>query len=75
LESVLAMPMGTRHRETGLLMMARRGYELHVDGGGVWALDFDRDPKALLGRRVTVEGTRGGFDLLDVRTITMATDR
>jgi Protein of unknown function (DUF5818) len=56
-------------------MMARRGYELHVDGGGVWALDFSRSPKALLGRRVTVEGTRGGFDLLDVRTIEIATDR
>lgn len=69
------MPMGTHHRETGLLIMARRGYELHVDGGGVWALDFNRSPKALLGRRVTVEGTRGGFDLLDVRTIEIATDR
>ena len=56
-------------------MMARRGYELHVDGGGVWALDFNRSSKALLGRRVTVEGTRGGFDLLNVRTIEVATDR
>lgn len=67
--------MGTHHRETGLLMMEGRGYELHVDGGGVWALDFNRSQKALLGRRVTVEGTRGGFDLLNVRTIEVATDR
>ena len=69
------MPMGTHHRETGLLMMARCGYELRVDGGGVWALDFNRNPKALLGRRVTVEGTRGGFDLLNVRTIEIAAGR
>ncbi|UVO53738.1 DUF5818 domain-containing protein [Sphingomonas sp. SUN039] len=67
--------MGTLHRATGLLMMARRGYELHVDGGGVWALDLTRSPKALLGRRVTVEGIRGGFDLLDVRKIESAIDR
>ncbi len=69
------MPMGTHHRETGLLMMAQRGYELHVDGGGVWALDVNRSPKALLGQRVTVEGTRGGFDLLNVRTIEVAAGR
>jgi hypothetical protein len=48
---------------------------LEVDDGGVWALDLDHDPNALLGRRVTVEGVRSGFDRLDVEWIGSADPR
>lgn len=62
------MPRGTRHTVTGILHLAPRGFELHVDGGGVWALDIMswRRARKLVGQRVTVMGTRSGFDLLDV---------
>lgn len=60
------MPMGTRHRETGLLLDSRRGLVLQVVGGGTWALDTNRGARKFLGQRVIVEGTRSGFDRLDV---------
>ena len=60
------MPVGTHHRETGVLRNSERGLILHVDGGGVFALDADIDALKLLGTRVTVEGKRSGFDRLDV---------
>jgi hypothetical protein len=63
------MPRGTRHRVTGLLLNAARGLIVEVDGGGVWALDADSDARKLVGRRVTVEGIRSGFDRLDVEWI------
>lgn len=63
------MPIGSRHRVSGLLKRASRGFVLEVDDGGVWALALDRNPKAKLGRRVTVEGVRSGFDRLDVEWI------
>lgn len=58
--------MGSRHRVTGILLDSARGLVLEVDGGGVWALDAHGSARKLLGRRVTVEGTRSGFDRLDV---------
>ena len=69
------MPLGSRHRVSGLLKGASRGFVLEVDDGGVWALDLDHDPNALLGRRVTVEGVRSGFDRLDVEWIGSADPR
>ncbi len=60
------MPMGKRYRVTGLLLTSARGYILEVDGGGIYALDPDRPVRDLLGRCVTVEGVRSGFDRLDV---------
>ncbi len=63
------MPMGSRHRVTGRLMQSRRGLVLEADDGGVYALDVDRPATWLLGQRVTVEGTRSGFDRLDVEWI------
>lgn len=61
------MPRGTEL--IGLLLSDRRGLVLRVDDGGVWALDAPRKAERLLGRRVVVEGTRAGFDLIDVRSI------
>ena len=63
------MPRGSRHVLTGTLHYAWRGFELHMDDGGIWALDAPRRSGKLLGQRVTVEGTRAGFDLLDVDKI------
>ncbi len=66
------MPRGTAHCVTGLLVADGHAFALDVDGGGRWRLDV-RDHRAatrLADRRVTVSGRRGGFDLLDVDTIT-----
>lgn len=60
------MPMGTRHRVTGRLSSSERGLLLQMDDGGVYALDADTATHVLVGQRVTVEGTRSGFDRIDV---------
>ena len=59
------MPLGERFRLTGLLLNSKRGTVLQMDDGGVWALDID-DYEAGLGKRITVEGRRSGFDRIDV---------
>ena len=66
------MPMGSRHRLEGQLMNAPRGLLVHVEDGGVWALDADDGARALVGKRVKVEGTRSGFDRIDVEWIIAA---
>lgn len=63
------MPRGTRHIVTGILRPGRWGYSLEVDGGGIWQLDVRRSVRKLMSQRVTVEGIRSGFDLLDVDRI------
>ncbi|MEG8038488.1 DUF5818 domain-containing protein [Sphingomonas sp. LR60] len=69
------MPRGTRHVLTGTLRRTRFGHALDMDGGGVWQLDVGwLAAWRLCGRRVRVEGTRSGFDLLDVRRMTSADD-
>jgi hypothetical protein len=66
--STLLMPRRTWHRETGTLRFNRVRFELHLDNGGFWILDVPnwRKARSLLGQRVTVEGIRAGFNLLDV---------
>ena len=66
------MPMGSRHRVTGLLKTSPRGVLLEVEDGGVFVLDTDRDTALLLGKRVIVEGVRTGFDRLDVEWLGLA---
>lgn len=68
------MPKGTRHTVTGRLTQSARGYVLRVDGGGVWTLDPDRALHSWLGKRVTIEGERTGFDFLSVEYIAAAGD-
>jgi hypothetical protein len=63
------MPRGTEHEESGLLLREGACLVLQRDDGGRWRLDVGRKADALLGRRVRVQGTRSGFDLLDVRRI------
>lgn len=55
-----------------MLLNSARGLVLEVEGGGVYALDADREAEKLLGQRVTVEGVRSGFDRLDVEWIGLA---
>lgn len=47
-------------------MNSKRGLVLQIDDGGVWALDHNRHAAKLVGLRVVVEGTRSGFDRIDV---------
>ncbi|MFT3965074.1 MAG: DUF5818 domain-containing protein [Sphingobium sp.] len=65
------MPRGTRHVLMGTLRWTRLGYALEVDGGGVWRLDFGAiwRVRRYVDQRVTVEGSRSGFDLLYVHHI------
>ncbi len=67
--------MGTRHQLSGLLFNSSRGPILEVDGGGVYALDLDRDVRSMIGGRVTIEGVRSGFDRTDVEWIGEAAAR
>lgn len=63
------MPVGKFHRETGMLLVQRGGIILQRDDGGRWRLVCDEDVESLLGSRVTVEGVRAGFDVIDVSRI------
>lgn len=65
LPAMEGMPRGTRHR--GTLRRTRPAIRL-INDGGVWRLDVGRGWKARrqIDRRVTMEGARSGFNLLDV---------
>lgn len=63
------MPKGAWHVETGILRTHRWGYALETDGGGMWQLDLSGSARRYLGMRVTVEGRRSDFNLLDVHRI------
>ena len=52
-----------------MLRTRQWGYALETDGGGIWQLDMPGSARRYLGMRVTVEGRRSGFDLLDVHRI------
>jgi len=65
------MPKGTVHKETGVLRRAPIGYALEMDGGGRWLLDINGSARKLVGKRVTIEGRRMGFDLIFVDRIWM----
>lgn len=60
------MPLGEPITVTGTLQRGRWGYALAVEGGGVWQLDGLGNSDAHLGAHITVAGTRGDFDLIDV---------
>ena len=65
------MPRGTRHIETGTLGWDARNrlHVLHMPGGGYWHLDMPGRTRHLIGREVTVDGIRSGFNMLDVRRV------
>lgn len=64
-----ATPLGSRQRLKGQLITASRGLIVRIDDGGVWALDADAEANALIGKREKVEGTRSGFDRIEVKWI------
>jgi hypothetical protein len=64
-----AMPVGTHHQETGVLIEDANQLLLRRDHGGHWRLDAPRGSRRLLGQRVQICGTRTGFDWLDVESI------
>lgn len=62
------MSRGQRYALEGRLLYGSHGFfALHTDGGGVWQLDAPRRILPLVGKRVTVNGIRSGFDMIDVR--------
>lgn len=65
------MPPGSRHMLTGVLRSGQGCLELHVDGSGHWIIDPPSWGRAhrLIDRRVMVEGTRSGFNMLDANII------
>lgn len=63
------MPLGSYIQESGLLLQGGSGLILQRDNGGRWRLDAPRKAERLIGRRVTIEGKRSGFDLLDVHEV------
>lgn len=63
------MPIGSKHDETGLLLKDARNLVLERDAGGTWRLDPTAKALRLVGRRVRVQGTRDGFDLLAITRI------
>lgn len=68
------MSIGKHYTVTGLLLHSIHGPVLEADGGGSWVLDVDARAD-LFGRRVTVEGSRSGFNRLDVHRMTPAKAR
>jgi membrane protein implicated in regulation of membrane protease activity len=66
------MPLGSRHDETGLLLMEHGALLLRRDDGGRWRLEADLPTEPMLGRRVRVQGVRGAFDMLVVERISLA---
>jgi Protein of unknown function (DUF5818) len=63
------VPLGSEHHESGLLIHGAHSLLLQRDEGGRWRLDAPRKAHRLVGRRVTIEGKRSGFDRLDVDRI------
>lgn len=56
------MPMSQPVRETGLLVDSAQGPQLNLPGGGNWQIEPSSAVNRLIGERVTLEGTRSGFN-------------
>jgi hypothetical protein len=63
------MARGERLVLSGLLLADCSQLVLRMDDGGQWRLESIRLHGKLLGKRVTVAGTRDGFDLIAVSRI------
>jgi hypothetical protein len=64
------MPIGSRYVLEGILRRQRYGYQLEVEGGGLWFLDFGwRSAGGYLDQRVTIEGQRLEARFLKVETL------
>lgn len=56
------MPISQPVRETGVLVDSAQGPLLKLPGGGNWQIEPSRAVNRLIGERVTIEGTRLGFN-------------
>lgn len=63
------MPRGSRHELTGMLLAHGQSLTLRVADGGERRLDVPARAWSLVGRRITVTGTRDDFDLLAVASM------
>lgn len=65
------MPRGTRHTLTGDLRWdtRQRMHRLDLGDGAHWFVDLPAQSEHLAGQRVTVEGIRSGFNLLDAERV------
>lgn len=64
------MPRWVPVEETGILLREKKGYVLSLSGGGYWVLeDLPWRIGKYLGKRVTVKGTRTGFNSISVKQI------
>lgn len=66
------MPLGSSLTLEGLLLEDGRQLVLRMDDGGVWRVEAGRAARRLLGQRVSLVGTRDGFDLVAARRVTLA---
>lgn len=61
------------HFSAQIVMPANAGISDHTiertEDGGIWRLDMSGSARRYLGMRVTIEGRRSDFDLLDVNRI------
>src|SRR3546814_9902526 len=57
------MPLGSRHIETGLLLVEGAWLILNRDQGGRWRLDVSSRARKLLGQRVRIEGAQDAVRL------------
>ncbi len=60
------MPLGTTHLLEGQLKLTDANIELRTPDGGRWRLHMSRRARELAGRTVRLQGTRVGFDELEV---------
>ncbi|HWU94729.1 MAG TPA: DUF5818 domain-containing protein [Sphingomonas sp.] len=63
------MPLGVALSLEGFLLDDGRHLYLRMDDGGGWRIEAGRSARKLLGRRVRVEGTRDGFDLVVAKRV------
>lgn len=67
------MPKWVPVEVVGILMQDTHGLILELPGGGWWRLeDIWRVKSSLLGTRVTIKGTRIGFNVISVDKIAPA---
>ncbi|MGS1018109.1 DUF5818 domain-containing protein [Allosphingosinicella humi] len=64
-----AMPLGSHHAVVGILQEIGGCLVLRRDDGGRWRIDASRPLRKYIGKRVSVQGERSGFDWLVVRSI------
>lgn len=64
------MAKGDHYNVTGILRAGRWGYSLEAEG--TWRLDVTGSATKYLDQRVTIQGIRSDFDMIDVSHIHLA---